>query len=116
MDVSVDNSHDRWRHSVPPGCRNLVRSLHQQSAIRRDPLTGHERALVGDEPEDGVGDVLRLPCAPDGCPGDDAIPPLRTDGTRHRRVDVPRAHGIDPDAVRADLLCDRTREAEYPRL
>src|SRR5439155_2577826 len=87
-------------------------SADEEAAIRREPLPGEERAVVGHQEERRGRDLVRLAGAPERRARDHRRADQRRHPLGHRRVDVARADPIHADPARGDIARDRSRERE----
>src|SRR5258705_1867585 len=87
-------------------------SADEETAVRREPLPGEERAVVGYEEERRGRHLVRLTRAPQRRAGDHRRTDQRRHPLGHRRVDVARTDRVHPDPARGDVLRHRSRERE----
>lgn len=106
--------HGRLMHTAPSPCDDCSGEV--QPAIHVDVRAGHEACAIGSETGDEVSDLDCPPLAAQRRGGCDCLAPL---GPGKRIVkagaDQPRAHGVDANPARAQLLGHRTREGRWRR-
>src|SRR5258705_8891517 len=82
--------------------RHTGMSADEEAAVRRQPLAGEERAVVGDEKERRGGDLARVAGASEWCAGEHRLLDQGRDRLGHRRVDVAPTSRVHPDPPRGD--------------
>src|SRR5213593_2498046 len=87
-------------------------SADEEAAVRREPLPGEERAVVGGEEERRGRNLVRLAGAVQRRAGEHRRPDQRRHPLGHRRVDVARADRVHADPARGDVARDGPRECQ----
>src|SRR5205085_12047798 len=92
------------------------KSHHRLAAVRYERVADNEPGSLRTEPEDGIGDFLRLTHSSDRLLGDHLRPAFRRaagEATHHGRIDITRTYGIDANVLRRIVERGRAGEADH---